>query len=377
MIAASPENVSFHKTLPGRYYTDSGIFEQEVTRIFSKMWICVGREESVANAGQYFLAEIGDESIIVVRGRDGQLRAFYNVCQHRGARVCQEAAGQLKNTIQCPYHAWSYGLDGRLIGAPNIFQNEQFDRESHGLRPVAVSTWEGLVWLNLSDPAESLAEQMQHPIQDRFGENKTLDRYGIGSLKVGKRITYEVAANWKLCVENFMECYHCGPVHPELCRLIPVFRGGQSYQLLPGVGSPFAEDISAFTLSGEGERPRLPGLLEEDDRLYYGFMLWPNVFVNLLPDHVILHTAIPRGPAHTTVICDWLFTPDEVADPTFDSTPVVEVFDLVNRQDWEMCQLTQQGMKSRAYAEGGLYVPAESHLYKFNAFIRKHLGEPL
>ena len=278
------------------------------------------------------------------------------------------------NALQCSYHAWTYGLDGKLNGAPNIIASEAFDRSAFGLIPVALSIWEGLIWLNLSETPEPIENQVHAPLLKRFGSLDTWNRYGVGNLTVGKSLSYDVSANWKLVVENFMECYHCGPMHPELCRLIPSFRGGTSYQAHVGVGSAFADNIDGFSFSGVATRPLLPGLLPEDDRMYYGLVLWPNVLVSLLPDHVILHTALPDGPDRTRVVCDWLFDQDVVAQPDFDPMDAVEVFDLVNRQDWEVCEMVQKNAHSRAYANGGIFVPSEAHINTFNDLVRSRVG---
>ena len=366
--------MDFEPTPPGRYFHDPPIFEREQERVISEMWVCAGRADDIPEPGDCFLAEVGRESVLVVRGRDGAVRAFLNVCRHRGARLCTEPCGNAGPAIQCRYHAWSYGLDGRLLGAPNIAREERFEREAFGLLPVHVAVWEGLVWVNLADDPEPLAAQLEPPLRKRFGTLDTFARYRVGELTVGRRIEYEVRANWKLVVENFMECYHCGPVHPELVRLLPAFRQGTSYQGIVGTGTRFADDVEAFTLSGRGSRPRLPGLLPEDDRLYYGFVLWPNLFVNLLPDHVILHTLRPLAPDRSHVVCDWLFDPAEVARPDFDPTDTVDVFDITNRQDWEVCELTQLGMTSRAYADGGVYVTNEQHIAAFRDLVLDRLA---
>jgi Rieske 2Fe-2S family protein len=361
-------------TLNGRAYHDPASYARELDRIFERSWVCVGRAEHYPQPGSFRTVTLGRESVLVVRGRDGALRAFLNVCRHRGARLCPAESGQLRGSIQCRYHAWTYGLDGSLVGAPNLISAEAFDRSEHGLVPVALAEWMGLVWLNLSAAPGTVEEQVLPAIRERFGDEATFARYGMGNLRAAHTISYDVAANWKLCVENFMECYHCGPVHPELCRLIPSFRSGVSYQNHTGVGSAFAADVEAFTASGQGNRPSLPGLLPEDDRLYFGLVLWPNVLLSLLPDHIIVHTLLPDGPARSKIVCDWLFDPETIAQPGFDPHDAVEVFDLVNRQDWEMCELTQQGMASRAYARGGVYVPSEHHIARFNQRVLEHLG---
>jgi Rieske 2Fe-2S family protein len=364
----------FVSTLPGRYYYDPAIYEMELERIFSQMWVCVGRADAITGAGAYEVVTGGRESIIVVRGRDDVLRAFLNVCRHRGARLCNEASGKLKGSIQCRYHAWTYGLDGRLIGAPNVLSDEQFERALFGLLPVALEVWEGLVWLNLGDDPAPIADQLNGPIIERFGDYAAFARYDVGNLKVGKRIVYDVQANWKLVLENFMECYHCGPMHPEFCRLLPGYKTGDVSDYVNGEAVSLAENVEAFTITGKASRPPLPGLLPGDLRHYYGFVLQPNVLLNLLHDHVVMHWLIPNGPGRTAIMCDWLFDPQVMARADFDPMDAVEIFDIVNKQDWEVCELTQLSMGSKAYRSGGVYVPEERHIRAFADFVLERVG---
>ena len=363
---------SFLSTLPGRYYYDPAIYELEQERIFSQMWVYVGRADTIADPGAYQVVTIGRESVIVVRDRDGGLHAFLNVCRHRGARLCTQAAGQLKGSIQCRYHAWTYGLDGRLIGAANVLAHEQFDRSAYGLMPVALEIWEGFIWLNLADASPPVTDQLNLVIVQRFGSYAPFARYGVGELRIGKTITYNLRANWKLVLENFMECYHCAPMHPELCDLLPGFRSGKSYA--DGNAAMLADNAEAFTITGKASRRPLPGLLAEDLRRYYGEVLLPNVLLNLLDDHVVIHTVWPEGPESTRVTCDWLFDPEVMNRPDFDPMDAVEIFDLINRQDWEVCELTQLGMTSKAFRSGGIYVPAERHIRAFADFILEKLA---
>jgi len=349
------------RTLPGRYYHDPAIFALEQARIFERVWYCVGRADSLTEPGAYCLATVGRENIIVLRDRAGALRAFYNVCRHRGARVCLEARGQLRGSIQCRYHAWTYGLDGRLLGAPNMKLDPTFDPAGYGLVPVALEVWEGLIWLNLAPETGSLADQLGE-VFTRFA------RYQLGTLKVGATITYDVKANWKLTVENFNECAHCPVMHPELSALVPSFKagyvsgyGGNGAQLGPGVES--------LTTTGKRTRPPLPGLRPEDLDRYYGMTLNPNVFLSFHPDYVLTHRLEPLGPDATRVICDWLFDPATMQRPDFDPADAVGCWDLVNRQDWEACELTQAGISSRLYADGGIYAPLEAHIRQFNDWV--------
>ena len=372
MTTVAHSQSTFFSTLPGRYYYDPAIYALEQERIFSQMWVCVGRADTISGPGAYQVVTVGRESIIVVRDREGVLRAFLNVCRHRGARLCTEAVGALKGSIQCRYHAWTYGLDGCLIGAPNVLAHEQFDQAAFGLFPVALEIWEGCIWLNLADNPAPVADQLNAQIVRRFGSYAPFARYGVENLKVGKTITYNLQTNWKLVLENFMECYHCAPMHPELCELLPGFRSGKAY--IDTETAMLADTAEAFTITGKASRPPLPGLLAEDRRRYYGEVLLPNALLNLLDDHVVIHTVWPEGPDRTRVTCEWLFDPEVMARPDFDPMDAVEIFDLINRQDWEVCEMTQQGMTSKAFQAGGIYVPVEQHIREFADFILDKLA---
>ncbi len=365
----------FLSTFPGRYYYDPAIFAREQERIFSEMWFFVCRADTLPDPGAYKVVTVGRESIIVVRDKDGLLHAFLNVCRHRGARLCSQETGQLKGSIQCRYHAWTYGLNGGLIGAPNVMSDERFDRTAYGLIPVALQVWEGLIFLNLSDNSAPFEDQLHDPKVELFGDIAPYERYHIGRLQVGRSITYDVRANWKLIIENTLECYHCAPMHPELCALIPLYRTGKLFiDDDNSAGVALADHIEAFTLTGKASRPPLPGLLPEDTCRYYGLLLMPNVFINLLSDHAAIDTFQPLAPDLTRVTTDWLFDPETMSRPDFDPSDAVELLDLVNRQDWEVCELAQQGVTSRAYRHGGNYAPDEHHLRGFVDYVLEKLG---
>ena len=353
-------------TLPGRYYYDPEIFALEQARIFSRSWMCVGRADSIAAAGAYFLTSLGDESVIVLRGRDGALKAFLNVCRHRGARVCTEERGQLRATMQCRYHAWTYNLDGALIGAPNMKEDPGFDASDFGLVPVALRLWEGMIWLNLSADPEPLAEQLGEPYS-RYAH------YHIGELAVGHSTSYDVAANWKLVIENFSECCHCAIAHPELSAQVPSFKAGivSGYS---GTGAELGDGIESLTVSGKTNRPPFRDLPESDRRRYYGMALPPNMLLSLHPDYALVHTMWPLAADRTRIVCDWLFEPSTMARPDFDPQDAVAFWDLVNRQDWDICAITQQGMRSRVYRDGGFYAPLEHHIRAFNDYVLAKLG---
>jgi Rieske 2Fe-2S family protein len=365
---------SLIKTLPGRFYTEQSFFDLEMKRIFSQKWICIARAEDLLESGDFITAMVGGESVIALRGRDGQLRAFLNVCRHRGARLCVEQAGSVDKSLQCMYHAWTYGLDGKLIAAPNLASMEDVDRGEYGLWKVSLREWLGYVWVNLADEPGDFETEVVQPVNERLGDTETLGRYGIENLRVGKRITYEVEANWKIVVENFMECYHCSTIHPELVDALPSFLEGIAPQSSPGGHASYADDVEAFTLSGTGGFPRLPGLTDEDDRRYFGLNVWPQVFMNLVSDHVIAHYMTPIGPSRSKVVCEWLYTPDIAAKTDEELADSYLLFDRVNRQDFEACERCQMGVSSRTYQDGGVFVPNEHHIARFHEFIRTAVG---
>ncbi|HUK64969.1 MAG TPA: aromatic ring-hydroxylating dioxygenase subunit alpha, partial [Dongiaceae bacterium] len=188
-------------TLPGEFYTAPGVLAEEKQRILARSWSCVGRASRLAEPGDYFLRSLADESIIVVRDRQGAVRAFFNVCRHRGTRICREESGRFAETIQCPYHAWTYGTDGRLVGAPHMQDVEGFDKASYPLHSAAIAEWEGFLFVNLAEEPE--------PFPRVWGAmSGRLARFGLSELRVGHQVSYDVRANWKLVFQNYSECLH-------------------------------------------------------------------------------------------------------------------------------------------------------------------------
>jgi len=360
--------VPLARSLPGASYTDEGLFRREREAVLYRDWFCVGRAEMLAGPGEYLVADVAGESVIVVRGGDGRLRCFYNLCRHRGSRLVPPAAGgrpgggpaepdatcgagraghgRFAGAIRCPYHAWTYGLDGSLRSAPFLPDLRQH-RAKLALHPVEVDTWGGFVFARLEPGAGG-------PLAARLGRIPArLARYPLAGLRTGATLRYEVAANWKVIVENYNECYHCGPVHPELCDLVPAFaRGGAGLDWDAGV--PHRDGAYTFTATGTTRRAPFPGLSEAELNRHKGELILPNLMISLSADHVAAFTLWPRSAGRTTVICDFLFHPDEIARPDFDPSDAVRFWDLVNRQDWRICELVQDGMTSRRFAAGYL-----------------------
>jgi Rieske 2Fe-2S family protein len=365
-------------TLGGEYYTSEAVFAAEKVRIFEQTWFCVVRSAELANPGQFRNIAVGRESVLIVRGRDGILRAFLNVCRHRGAQLCTEPEGQVRRNLRCPYHGWTYALDGKLVAAPNIATlidetGSGIDRYRYGLVPVALTEWLGYAWVCLAEDPPSFVDDVIGDVTLRLGDAAAIDHYAIDRLQVGHREVYTVAANWKLIVENFMECYHCATIHPELVEVLPEFSRGLAAQYYVGHGAQFGSDIAGFTVDGSAGFDTLPGVTAEQDRRYYAITVKPTVFINLVPDHIIFHRIYPIGPASTIVECDWLYTP-AVVSAGHDVSRSVELFHRVNRQDFDACERTQPAMSSRAYRDGGVLVPAEHHIAEFHQWVMSRLG---
>ncbi len=371
---SSPTRISesLVRTLSGKQYVEQATFDLECERIFERMWVCVAHASEFSERGAFRTAQVGRESILLVRNRRGEVRGFFNVCRHRGARVCTEERGVSPRSLQCPYHAWTYDLDGRLMAAPNLNRMPDIDRDEYGLRPVHVREWLGYVWVSLAQEPDSFEHTVEQEILDRLGAMSNLDAYDIGSLRVGRRIQYDVRANWKLIIENFMECYHCATIHPELTEVLPEFADGLAAQFFVNHGAAFGEEIQGFTVDGRVGLERLPTLLDDQDRKYYAITIKPQVFLNLVPDHVIFHRMFPLGPDLTRVECDWLYLP-EVVDSGIDLDASVELFHRVNLQDFDACERTQPGMASRTYEHGGVLVPSEHHIALFHDWVRAQL----
>lgn len=364
---------SLRETLAGRYYTDPDVFRAEQDHIFHAGWFCAVLSADLERPGQFETVQIGRESVVVTRGRDGRINAFLNVCRHRGARLCTEERGEVRRAFQCPYHAWTYGLDGKLVAAPNLTAMPDLDRVEYGLHKVHVREWLGYVWLCLAAEPPSFEDTIIGDVTARLGSPDAIVGYDVEHLKLGRRISYDVKANWKQIVENFMECYHCATIHPELTEVLPEFADGLAAQYFVGHGAEFGENVQGFTVDGSAGLERIPGVAQDQDRRYYAITVRPQVFINLVPDHVVFHRMFPLTPERTLVICDWLYLP-EVVDSGADIDRSVELFHRVNQQDFDACERCQLAMDSWSYRDGGVLVPSEHHIGEFHDWVRDRIG---
>jgi Rieske 2Fe-2S family protein len=373
MTVTSQLPPSLIATLPGRSYTDPEVFAAEQERIFEAQWIAAGHAADLAAPGSFRTVSVGRESVLLLRGQDGALRAFLNVCRHRGARLCTDTSGQVKRALQCPYHAWTYRLDGSLLSAPNLIKMPDIDRTEYGLAPVHLREWLGYAWVCLAEAPPSFEDTVIGAAAERLGGPAEIDAWDIGSLAVGRRVTYDVAANWKLIVENFMECYHCATIHPELTEVLPEFADGYAAQYYVGHGAEFGAGIKGFTVDGGPGLDKIHGIGADHDRRYYAITVQPQVFINLVPDHVIFHRMYPAAANRTVIECDWLYRPDVLA-AGHDISRSVELFHRVNQQDFDACERCQPNMSSRLYRHGGVLVPSEHHIGAFHEWVQQRIG---
>jgi Rieske 2Fe-2S family protein len=363
------------KTLPQRHLVSSEIFAEELQKIFATNWVLVGHQSQLAEPGDYFLAEVAGESLIVAKDQRSTIRAFYNVCRHRGARLCEEKNGHAA-AIQCPYHAWTYALDGRLLGAPHMDETPGFNKAEYPLKPARLGLWEGFIFLNLAEASTERGGYMSlekwfEPLGGKFSP------WNLTALRSAKRIEYDVRANWKLIFENYSECYHCLGVHPELSKISPYDSAENDLTEGPFLGG-FMRIAKGKSLTISGNACAL-GIADKEEegeeakhRVFY-YSIFPNMLLSLHPDYVMAHYITPVAPDRSLITCEWLFHPDSVRDETWNVEDGIAFWDLTNRQDWHVCEISQAGIQSRGYRPGP-YSSRESLSVMFDREVLNALG---
>jgi Rieske 2Fe-2S family protein len=350
-------------SLPGRYYTDPEYYRAELEWFFLDTWFQACRAWEIPDPGDFVVREIAGESLIVIRDERGDVSAFHNVCRHRGTRLTEECSGRFAATIQCPYHAWTYSLRGDLVAAPRMDDVDGFRLEDYPLHPIAVALWDGFVFLNLGKNPGPLEPQLGG-LDERFRS------WGMGELRPGKQIVYDVRANWKLIIHNYSECLHCPGVHPALQKLSHYLSGENEPANASYLGGRMRlrDGIETFSSDGRLRRACLPGVAPDDRQYVFFYACLPNLLLSLHPDYVMTFTLWPRSVDRTEIVSEWLFHPDTMAAPEFEPDDAVAFWDLTNRQDWHVCEQMQLGLKSRAYRPGP-YSHREELLHGFDRLI--------
>ena len=355
------------KTLDGKYYSNAKIFKEELKNIFYENWLCVGRANDLKKEGNYISFEIGNENVIIVRNKKNQLNGFYNVCRHRGTRICNDKKGSFSKTIQCKYHGWTYNLNGNLVGAPNMENVDGFKKSDYPLHNISIKEWNSFIFICLSDNPENF-ENFYKPLKNKFNE------WQLSTLKTIKQIDYTIKANWKLVMQNYNECYHCPTIHPELAKIHHFTSGENDLYEGPFLGGfmTLNDDKKSITESGDLISKPIPGVNKENlNRVYY-YSLFPNMLISLHPDYVMYHIVVPLSPSKCKVTCSWLFFQE--SDDKNNYSDAIEFWDKTNKQDWEISELSQLGIQSKKYTPGP-YSTRESLLSTFDNYYLSKLNK--
>ena len=345
------------RTLPWDWYTDPAVLRLERDHVFRRSWQYAGRLDQAAEPGSFFTCDAAGIPVVVVRDKEGVLRAFLNVCRHRGSLVC-EGEGR-RETLQCPYHAWTYALDGSLRAAPRSDREPGFERSELGLVPVQVGTWGPFVFVNADPEAAPLAETL--------GELPTLVAdagLDLDALLFLKRTSGEYEANWKVCCENFLECYHCQVAHPSFSKVVDV--SFDAYRL---------EESRWFSSQYGPIREKWSGPFDPSGPIGRGqfHFLWPNVTINVMPGqpNLSIGQVVPVGPERTVRFLDYFVGPD------VDETWLEEMLafdEQVGAEDTVLVERVQKGLRAGVLEHGRMLVESERLIAHFQGLLLEALA---
>jgi choline monooxygenase len=336
------------ETIPSAWYTEPRFHDLDSEAIFGRTWQGVGHVGRLLEPGSWFLAEVAGDPVIVVRDGEGTIRSFYNVCRHRGGPLATaDGCGRM---LQCEYHGWTYQLDGTLRGVPHWNLVELFDREDYGLVPIGVDTWEGQIFANLDREAAPL-EEVFAGIRDRISPVRP------GDMKHYRRVEYDVRANWKVYVENFLEGYHVPIVHPELMSLYD-FRSYKTevYDWYSVQTSDLTDEENIYERQGGGEA--------------WYYCVFPNYMLNILPGRMQSNLVLPVDHQNCRVIFEYFYDDIESEAARRKIDEDIEFADRIQEEDIDICERVQRGLDSRGYDRGRFSVKFESGVYHFQNLVR-------
>jgi glycine betaine catabolism A len=360
------------RMLPRTAYTDPAVFAWERRHFFGGGWTCVGFSSQLAEPGDMRAEPAGVGSVLLVRGEDRVLRAFANTCRHRGHELLACGTGTQQNAIICPYHSWTYTLNGGLQAAAGFKGKPGFDPSAWGLVPLPAEEWHGLVFVDGSRAAGPLADSL-------LSLDEVVAPYEPERLVIAGRHEYDAAANWKILSENYHECYHCPMIHPELCKVTPP-KSGENYQAQGtwvGGWMDLRDGMQTMSLDGASHGVPLRGLDAQGLRTVIYVNIFPNILLSLHPDYVMTHRLVPLAVDRTMIECTWAFAPEALQQPGFDPGYAVEFWDITNLQDWHACESVQRGLSSE-HAQPGPLSPDEDAVYQFVTMVaRGYLGQPV
>lgn len=372
------------ESLPSRAYFEQDMYEAELNSVWYRNWLYAGRADELADVGDYKALTIGTQNILLVRSSEQGITGFFNTCRHRGSILCTENAGTLAGkTITCPYHRWTYSLTGDLLRTPQQQALADFDTADYSLYAIAVEQWGGNIFVNLAGDKSPgfIASFDPSPPQ--------LDNWPLQDLKVAHSYQNRLHCNWKIFWENFVECYHCPGLHPELCDMVPIYKrtfvepqdqqGWEEYQdnLDPKYRGGLKPGAVTWTMDGKLEGVQFPGLSEKELQSAYVYnQNLPSMFVVCHPDYVRLVSILPDGPQHTLVKSEWLLSEASLAKPDLNLSNMVDFGMLVLKQDADICELNQRGLSSIVH-DRGVLMPQEYEVANFHHWLRAQHEESL
>jgi Rieske 2Fe-2S family protein len=385
MMSTTPSELGYNgltehtEGLPAEAYFDARQYERELQRIWYRNWVYVGRSSDVARHRAFKTFELGNQKILLVRDDQGVLQGFHNTCRHRGAALCRESEGILRaGTIICPYHAWVYNLQGDLLRTSSKAHASGFDVADFPLYKISVKEWNGFIFVALTDSPPAFEKIFDLPLN-------RLDAWPLEDLVVGHVLLKTIKSNWKIFWENYNECLHCPSVHPQLSQLVPIYGRGLLEERDDPQWSAHLEDndpkfkgglrngAATWSLDGNAGIP-FPGLSDEDRKAGHIYMTGlPSVFLVGHVDYVRVVRLLPMGPEQTELRVEYLFSPESLADPTFDMRNVVDFTNLVMTEDAQVCELNQLGLKAGPHVRG-VVMPEEYVIRQFHEWLRAELA---
>ncbi len=368
----SPLMTHCPETLPTEAYLDPAWFARERRGIWAREWIYAGRLNDLAPGTLRRVAIAGD-NLILCRDTASTVTAFHNTCRHRGAELCAETEKPLGRLITCPYHAWAYATDGRLISTAHATPSDDFRKEDHGLYPVHLREWNGFLYLCLAEQPPEFSPDLGL---------QALDNWPMADLVTGHRLETVLECNWKVFWENYNECLHCPGIHPELSDMVPVYRHGiMSAQEAPDwtpdaeTGPVLKEGARTWSMDGKPCGPEFANLTAQERASGHTFVtLYPTMFIVAHVDYARAVSLTPLGPEQTRLTAEWLFLPETLAQPGFDLARVTDFATTVLLQDGAACEMNQRGLRSSRHRHGRL-MPQEFDIHRFHHWVQSRLDQ--
>ena len=332
-------------TLSQKYYMDDSIFKKEMSNIFFNSWLCCGRSQDMSNSGDYKLFNIGNESIMILKNEHNEINAFYNICRHRGTKICTKKNGNFSKSIQCPYHGWTYDLNGNLRSAPNMDAVNDFNKSDYPLHGLRLAEWGGFIFINMGDAPVDFSFEFS-PLKNCFAEWEIEDLITLHSK------SYDVNCNWKLIIQNYSECYHCPLIHPPLAYATPYMGGRNDMVSGPFLGGYMEMKSDSITQNGKLCGPILGQLSKKNINRVYYYSIFPNMLLSIHPDYVMHHIVWPLSSDKCIINCSWSFSRKINENSNFHPENAIDFWNRTNLEDWKICEQSYCGIKSKKYMPG-------------------------